>query len=235
MQQTKLYEQVEAVLAEEIAEGILEPGDALPSERELMERFSVGRPSIREALFSLSKRGLIQAGSGRRPRVLKPSFDTVLGDLNLVVRQVLRDQSSVETLVDLRGLLECAVARRAALLATPEQIESLREKLAANKAALGTFEPFWESDIDFHMEIAKIAQNPLVPVIIDTVLKWLVEQQRVTVRKAGVDKTSYQQHQAIVAAVASGNPDQAEAAMRDHIDYIQSNVQSSAARGQPKS
>lgn len=231
MQQTKLFEQVEAELAEEIAEGILAPGDAMPAERELMERFGVGRPSIREALFSLAKRGLIQAGSGRRPRVLQPSFDTVLGELNLVARQVLRDQGNVETLVDLRGLLECAIARRAAVEATPEQVKDLREKLAANKAAIGTFEPFWETDLEFHSAIANIANNTLVPVVVNTLLKWLIEQQRVTIRKAGIDKKSYRQHVDIVDAIAKGDPDAAELAMQAHINYILSNVQTSTTSG----
>ena len=229
MQQTKLYEQVEAVLAEEIAAGVYAPGDALPAERELMERFSVGRPSIREALFSLAKRGMIQAGSGRRPRVLQPSFDNVLGELNFVARQALRDKENIERLVDLRGLLEGAVARRAALVATPEQVKNLRAKLAANHAAIGTFEPFWESDLEFHSAIAEIANNPLVPVIVNAVLKWLIEQQRVTIRKPGIDKKSYGQHVDIVKAIAEGNPDAAERAMRVHIDYILSNLQTSSA------
>ena len=226
MQQTKLYEKIEVELAEEIASGVYSPGDALPSERELMERFNVGRPSIREALFSLSKRGLIQAGSGRRPRVLQPSFDTVLGEMNLVARQILRDQGNVESLVDLRGLLECSIARRAAVEATPEQVDDLRQKLAANQAAIGTYEPFWESDIEFHMAIARISNNYLVPVIIGTVLKWLVEQQRVTIRKPGVDKKSYLQHKDIVEAIAKGDPDAAEAAMRTHLEYVMGNVRS---------
>ena len=225
MQQTKLYEQVEAELAEEIAEGVLAPGDALPAERELMERFGVGRPSIREALFSLAKRGLIQAGSGHRPRVLQPNFDTVIGELSIVARQILRDQGNVETLVDLRGLLECGIARRAAVNATAEQVDDLRAKLAANKAAIGTYEPFWETDVEFHSAIAKIANNPVVPVLVDTILKWLIEQQRVTVRKAGIDKKSYRQHFDIVEAIAKGDPDAAEAAMQTHINYILSNVQ----------
>ena len=234
MQQVKLYEKVEAVLAEEIADGVYAPGDALPPERELMDRFSVGRPSIREALFSLAKRGMIQAGSGRRPRVLQPSFDTVLAELNIVARQVLRDQENVERLVDLRSLLECAVARRAARRATPEQIETLKDRLAANKAGIGTFEPFWRTDADFHNAIAEIADNPLVPVIVNTVLEWLIEQRRVTIWKAGIDKKSYRQHVNIVDAIAQGDPDAAAEAMRDHLAYVMSNVKTGEARADPK-
>ena len=54
----RLYEDVEMRLEAEITSGRVRAGDAIPSERDLMKRFGVGRPAIREAILSLSRKGL---------------------------------------------------------------------------------------------------------------------------------------------------------------------------------
>ena len=54
----RLYEEVERRLAEEIRSGRLKAGDPMPSERDLMQRYGVGRPAIREALLSLRQPAL---------------------------------------------------------------------------------------------------------------------------------------------------------------------------------
>ena len=69
----KLYEEVVVRLEAMIHEGELNPGDLLPSERELMLHFGVGRPAIREALFALHRMGLVIVANGERPRVSSPT------------------------------------------------------------------------------------------------------------------------------------------------------------------
>jgi GntR family transcriptional regulator, sialic acid-inducible nan operon repressor len=56
----------------------LRPGDFLPSERELMQSYAVGRPSIREAMQNLQRMGLIEINHGERPRMATPSFDRMV-------------------------------------------------------------------------------------------------------------------------------------------------------------
>jgi GntR family transcriptional regulator, sialic acid-inducible nan operon repressor len=229
VKQIKLYERIEETLAEEIATGVYKPGDALPTERALMARFEVGRPSIREALFSLSKRGLVEAGSGRRPRVLKPSFDVVIGEMNLIVRQVLNDSENIVHLMELRRLLECALARKAASEASDAQISDLGDKLELNRLALGHLHNFWASDSAFHAAIARMSGNPILPVIIDVVLNWLINQRRVTMTDSDSDLMAYQQHEAIFKAIAARDPDAAEAAMDAHLRHVEKRVVSRAA------
>ena len=77
----KLYEEVVVRLEAMIHEGELNPGDLLPSERELMLHFGVGRPAIREALFALHRMGLVIVANGERPRVSSPTPKTMLGEL----------------------------------------------------------------------------------------------------------------------------------------------------------
>jgi DNA-binding FadR family transcriptional regulator len=222
--QTKLYEQIEEALATEIAHGIYKPGDFLPTERELMERFDVGRPSVREAIFSLARRGLVMAGSGRRPRVLEPSFDTVIGELNLIVRQVLQKPDNIFHLLEVRRFLECALARKAASEATDTQIAQLRNCLAANRDALGNMRRFWETDVNFHAYIARMSGNPILPVIVDTVLDWLINNRRITLTSENSDEVAYGHHDTIFQAIEARDPDRAEAAMENHLAVVERRV-----------
>ena len=224
MKPQKLFEQVEEILSDEIAEGVLKPGDTLPPERVLMERFEVGRPSIREALFSLSKRGLIELGSGRRPRVLEPSFDTIIRELDLIVRQILNVKPNIFYLMELRRILECALARKLATEATDEQIEELRIKLNQNKNMLGRLDKFWKTDADFHSTIARMSGNPVLPVIVDTILNWLIHNRRVTLSAPGSEKDAYDYHKRVFDAIAQKNPDLAEEMMKQHLLNVEERV-----------
>ncbi|WP_171181349.1 FCD domain-containing protein [Ruegeria sp. HKCCD8929] len=224
MKQQKLYEQIEKVLSEEIAEGIYKPGDALPPERELMERFDVGRPSVREALFSLSKRGLVEMGSGRRPRVLEPSFDTIIGELDVIVRQVLNNPSNIAHLMELRRILECALARKLASEVSDEEIKELKAKLDENQNALGNLDRFWATDSEFHSMIARMSGNPVLPTIVDVILRWLIENRRVTLSAPGSDKTAFRAHQEIFKGISTRNPDLAEESMKKHLLSVEKRV-----------
>ena len=73
IKQRKLSDEVAAHLEGMIRKGELAEAERLPSERELMRQFGVGRPSIREALLHLSKMGLVEVKSGERARVTRPT------------------------------------------------------------------------------------------------------------------------------------------------------------------
>jgi GntR family transcriptional regulator, sialic acid-inducible nan operon repressor len=85
----KLYEDVVARLERLIHSEELKPGEALPSERDLMLQFGVGRPAIREALFALGRMGLIEVANGERARVSNPTPRTLIGELSGAARLML--------------------------------------------------------------------------------------------------------------------------------------------------
>ena len=76
----KLSEMVEEELEQMIRRREFGEGEQLPSERELMAFFNVGRPSVREALAALKRKGLVQINNGERARVSRPSADTIIGE-----------------------------------------------------------------------------------------------------------------------------------------------------------
>ncbi len=63
--------------------------EQLPSERELMAFFNVGRPSVREALAALKRKGLVQINNGERARVSRPSADTIISELSGMAKDFL--------------------------------------------------------------------------------------------------------------------------------------------------
>lgn len=81
IQRRKLYEEVEHQLRELIVSGSLKPGDRLPSEHELMERYGVGRPAVREALLTLERQGFLRLRSGSPAVVTRPSPAIILLEL----------------------------------------------------------------------------------------------------------------------------------------------------------
>ncbi len=78
----KTLEMVEEELEQMIRRREFGEGEQLPSERELMAFFNVGRPSVREALAALKRKGLVQINNGERARVSRPSADTIIGELS---------------------------------------------------------------------------------------------------------------------------------------------------------
>ena len=121
----RLYEEVEQRLEVEITSGRLKAGDQIPSERDLMQRYGVGRPAIREALLSLRNKGLLRIGAGERTRVARPNAEAIVESVSGPVRLMLADPQGVRDLQHARRFLECALARHAATAATPLEIMTL--------------------------------------------------------------------------------------------------------------
>lgn len=78
MAEAPLYGKVEDVLVSEIARGVLEPGDLLPSEDQLLTRFAVSRITVRRAVRSLIQRGMVEIRRGRGTYVLAPKISQEL-------------------------------------------------------------------------------------------------------------------------------------------------------------
>ena len=195
-------------------------GDKLPSERNLMERFGVGRPSVREALFSLQKMGLVAITSGERARVTKPTPETVLNGLTGTVRHMLADAHGVRHLQEARLFFEVGLARDAALHAAAEDIARLEAALAENRRALGDMEAFERTDVTFHYVLAEIPRNPVFVAIHEAVVGWLTEQRNTSLRNRGVAESAYDWHARIFRAVADHDVDAAERAMRGHLNDV---------------
>lgn len=200
--------------------GALRAGDVLPSERELMESFGVGRPAIREALFSLQRMGLVSIRNGERAYVTKPTPAVVVAELSGAVRHLLAQEDGVKHMQQARALHEQSLARFAARHATDEDISRLADALERNRVAIDDTATFTRTDLEFHLVLAEIARNPVLLSLQIALGEWLADQRVISLKVQGADEAAWQAHESIYRAVANRDPDAAERAMETHLSEV---------------
>lgn len=215
----KLSEEVFDRLKAMIVSGELVPGDAMPAERELMARFGVGRPAVREAMQSLAGMGLIAINHGERARVLALTPESVVQQVNRAAEiMLLTSPEALDHLKEARILFERGVVRQAAERATPADVDALRTLLDLQRAALGTPENFVGADMRFHNRIAAICGNPILSAVSQSMLGWLKQYHTELLLWSGKENVTLAEHAEILEAIAAGKPEAAEAAMVLHLE-----------------
>ena len=218
IQRRKLFQEVLDRLIERIRSGEFRPGDQLPSERELMTSYGVGRPAVREALQALERTGIVTITHGERARVVMPTAGSMIEQIASAAQHLLTvEPGMLQHLKDARLFLETGLARRAAAGVTPESLDLLRQRLEAHLEARNRLEAFLPRDMEFHREIAAMTGNPIFPAIIEAMFGWLGAFYVELVSAPGAEDLTIAEHQRIFRAIAEGDPDEAAAAMHDHI------------------
>ena len=218
IERRRLYQEVMDRVIRMIEEDGLLPGDPLPAERDLSDRYGVGRPAVREALQNMARMGLLRLVQGERARVAAPTFANLLSTMSITTSGILR--SSERGLVELkeaRLVFEITMARLAVDRATDDDIEALTARLEEHRASLADKTRFLQCDMRFHREIARITGNSIFPSISEALMGWLAEFYRDLVRIPGAEQLTLQEHAVIVNAIRARDADAAEAAMRDHL------------------
>lgn len=218
IQRRKLYQEVLDRLQQRILDGEWTPGDHLPSERELMDAYGVGRPAVREALQELARSGILELAQGERARVVVPTANLLIKQVAGGARHLLQTQPGMlEHLREARVFLEAGIARMAAERAVPADVDRLRSRLADQRAAMADVDRFLERDMAFHREIATITGNPILTATVEAVFNWANEYYQSIVRAPGVEELTLAEHQRIIDAIAARDPDEATQAIRDHL------------------
>lgn len=220
LKRSKLFEQVAEVIERRIRDQSLPAGVELPSERDLMREFGVGRPAVREALFHLQRMGLLELRPGARAQVAIPSVRGVMHSVAGSARYLLSAAEGIRHFQDARILFETGLVRDAARLATDADIARVRVALDENKESIGDTRRFEQSDVAFHFAIATVPNNPIYTTLHSAIIEWLVDQRHVTLSYPGQNKLAYQAHVAIFEAIAARDQDAAAAEMRRHLEQV---------------
>ncbi|PWE56214.1 GntR family transcriptional regulator [Metarhizobium album] len=215
----KLSDEVFDRLERLITSGELQPGDEMPSERELMERFGVGRPAIREAMQSLANMGLVAISHGERAKVLELTAKSLFRQVDLTAKIMLAKSSdTLEHLKNARIFFERGMARVAAEKASPQDIADLRVILERQRASLGQAEAFIAADMAFHTRIAEISGNPIFAAVSESMLAWLKEYHTEMLIWTGKEKFTLAEHEEIIHCLAQNDADGAEQAVLKHLE-----------------
>lgn len=212
-----LSEGISDRLIEMIAAGEIKMNDALPSEAELAERFSVSKPVVREALKQLSLFGIVEIRQGRVARVQPLNSSALEGFFRLAVRS---DNNGLRDAIDLRRAVEVELAELAATRLTPQTQRPIEEAFRGMERNLDSLDPWLEADFAFHMALAQASENAIMLHTING-LSGVI---RYTQRLLGVQtdlrdaRKTLERHEKILQAVVERDSIAAGAAMRVHFD-----------------
>ncbi len=217
----RLYRQVADQLRLLIESGEYGVGDRLPTERELAERLGISRPTVREALIALEVEGRIRIRVGSGIYVTAPPAE------ELVAGEI---EGPFE-LLRARELIESALVREAARLATPEDIAGLDALLARMENGEHPSPETIALDREFHVALAGILGNAVITRFIgdlfDQRMTPYFERLSEYFETGQTWQVAYAEHRVIRDAVAAGDPAEAEAAMRRHLQQSQVRFQHS--------
>lgn len=214
----KLSDEIFDRLKTIILGGELKIGDTLPSERDLMERFGVGRPAIREAMHALSNLGLISISHGERARVCALTPASLFRQIDLPAQLMLSGSSqSLHHLLDARLFFERGMVRAAAESASKTEVTALRQAIKRQAAMTDDITSFIEQDMEFHVMIAASARNPIFEAVCRAMLGWLRSYHTEMLHWTGKENVTIAEHAEIVDCIAAHDPEKAEATMIKHL------------------
>lgn len=208
-----VYQLTAERLVQAISEEQLEKGDLIPTEREISERYGVGRSSVRESLRLLEAHRIIlpSAGGsyrvGERSSLLLPAIEMLIA-LGGVTHSELHD---------FRRMLEIETVRRVARSCSSDGIARIRAALQSMIMNRNEPHAALQDDLEFHVAIAEATDNGAFIAAIHGVRGALAE----TVKAAEIDlDEAIKHHQLILEAVIAGDEEAAVERMEQHMDFV---------------
>jgi GntR family transcriptional repressor for pyruvate dehydrogenase complex len=221
VKRSRIYEHIVDQIHALIREGRWAPGDQIPPERELAERFRVSRTSVREALRALEMQGIIESRQGGGTFVRTADTEALVPPL---AAAILRGQRELTEVLEVRELIEPGIARMAAVRATAEHVAELQQLLERQRECIAAGRPFVDEDTAFHYTLARAADNHILLRLHNVILDLLRESRQSYLHVPDRPQMSLRGHEAILAAVIEHNPEAAHAASMAHISQVRDGI-----------
>lgn len=196
----------------------LEPGDKLPSERALSERFGVSRSNVREAIRKLEFYGLLKS---------KPQSGTFVADigqvaLNGMIEDILKlDTPDFKSLVETRILLELKTARLAALRRTEENLLEMEATIKAYEDKVRKGEDAVQEDLLFHLAVARASGNStMITFMLIITPEIITNFEKYHVCDKNQAFLAIEEHWAIYESIKAQNPQLAKQKMKTHFSAL---------------
>ncbi len=208
---------VQRLLAE-IRNGILEPGQKLPSESELAVEYGISRTVVREAVTALKATGHLVSRRGLGTFVekdIQPTFR--------ITTEELQSLSNILHILELRYAVEGEAAALAAQNRSEPALAGIQAAVDAVDEAMANDRMAVEADFRFHLAIASASGNPYFQRLLESLGTLAIPRQRVNTDLGEPSRREHylakiqSEHRAIYDAIAAGNSDRARQAVRRHL------------------
>jgi GntR family transcriptional repressor for pyruvate dehydrogenase complex len=180
----------------------------------------VSRASVREALRSLELLGIVEtrAGGGTFVRRAQPD------DLARPLQSLIARGHTVADVIDVRGLIEPAIAERAATNISAGELADLRDILKAQESKVNAGKPYVEEDTRFHELIGTASRNELLVTVIGVIWDVLRSSREEWLQTEKRAHESLEAHRRILAALERHDPPEARAAAAEHIRAVSEGI-----------
>ncbi len=215
----KISELISGQLLNAIIKGHYVVGERLPPERQLVEMFSASRVAVREALGSLTAKGILTSTQGRGT-IINPREQWNTLDPQVFLLE--SNESTFFQIWEVRRIIEPEMASLAAERITEPILERLRSILQTHSDA--SVEQHINTDVTFHLEIAKASQNTVLLIIMNSINDLLQESRRQTYYIPDAIERAWNCHADILKALESRNPDTARHSMLDHMAQVKNEL-----------
>jgi GntR family transcriptional repressor for pyruvate dehydrogenase complex len=222
LRRRSLVDEVVERLRALIEEGGLSPGERLPTEAQLVEQLGISRNALREAIGRLETVGLITVRHGQGMFI--GDRVTLSGCTELFRSAMAMSGKDLTDLAEMRCVIEYHAVRRAAELASPEQVDELGEALERLGRDSLSYEEAIRTDFEFHHKLVEVAGNRLMLNQMTILGEMLLSAIVLVTERPHPLRSNYMVHRAIFEAVQAGDPDAAEKAMREHMKTFCSRI-----------
>lgn len=220
MKKVKLVDVAQDAIRQMILNGEYDENGYLPSEGELTVKLEMSRATVREAVRSMEVRGFLKRIHGKGLQVRDNSLNVMSRSLS---DMLIKGENVLEDLLEIRSILEPKAASLAAERHKPEDLVVLEKHVAFMESAKTMDGAYYEADLAFHTDLAKISGNRLIESFIyaySAVLKDLI------IESSHADEPLEQRfhyHRNVLAAVKSKDAEAADCAMKEHVNATYQN------------
>ncbi len=213
-----LSDRVVEQIREKIESGELKPGDKLPSEQELADRFGIGRMTLREGLRRLQYINVLSAVPGGY-EVKGPGLYNLINEFSEIYNEGISEQKFRE-LKEMRLTLEVKIVQLACVRRSEEDLIGIKESIDNMKKAVDDMdeEAIIEASIQFHNRIARASGNELFIIVLDSIHDVTRKGRLETLAINGRYHLAVEEHYKIYKAIEEKDAETAEALMQHHIE-----------------
>ena len=214
----RLYEDIVQEFSSLIRQGVLKPGERLPSERVLADQLQVSRSSVREALRSLELQGLVISKRGSGTFINTDNLESMVA---LLASTLTSGADTLKHIFEMRHMLEPQIAALAAQRANKQEVAELESILEEQVKEIADGGTGVDSDTAFHFAMASATHNSALVKVVSAVEDILRRSRNQSLQEPGRPQRSLASHREILGMIHSGDAAGARRAMEYHLTTVE--------------